>query len=232
MQPGDGHQSTAGMHRVAAPSATLSKGEPSATQSSVPQPSHLYCGAYGLGGSVESHLIPLPSLHDGEGSSFPDLVPSDDTVNSESVMDVEPGDSGAVIWYQVDEFTHTWSAEQFVVSSHIYPGFTGKVSSLTHFPLEPGVRIMPFWIRLLLTPNKAWTPSSLIHLQHQNSTLPWMRLMPLHLPSLLGFSAWLVPFLIILSCSLLLGFKLINCGARLGFFLPLCLWLPRCQHLN
>ena len=26
----------------------------------------------------------------------------------------------------------------FVACSHIYPGFTGKVSSLTHFPLEPG----------------------------------------------------------------------------------------------
>ena len=51
--------------------------------------------------------------------------------------------------------------------------------------------------------------------------------MPLHLQSLLGFSALLVPFLIILSCSLLLPFGLINCGARLGLFLPLCLWLPK-----
>ena len=25
-----------------------------------------------------------------------------------------------------------------VAHSHIYPGFTGKVSSLTHFPPEPG----------------------------------------------------------------------------------------------
>ena len=43
-----------------------------------------------------------------------------------------------MIGYQVDEFTHTWSAERFVARLHIYPGFTGKVSSLTHFPLEPG----------------------------------------------------------------------------------------------
>ena len=43
-----------------------------------------------------------------------------------------------VIGYQVDQFTRTWSAEHFVAHSHIYPGFTGKVSSLTHFPLEPG----------------------------------------------------------------------------------------------
>ena len=83
-------------------------------------------------------------------------------------MGIKPGDSSVVIGYQVDEFTHTWSAEQFVAHSHIYPGFTGKVSSLTHFPLEPGL----FWIRLLLTSNKDWTPSSLIHLRHQIWTLP------------------------------------------------------------
>ena len=34
-------------------------------------------------------------------------------VISESVMGVKPGDSGVVIGYQVDEFTHTWSAEWF-----------------------------------------------------------------------------------------------------------------------
>ena len=89
-------------------------------------------------GALLSHLIPLPSLHDGEGSSFPDLVPSDDAVNSDSVMSVKPGDSSVVIGYQVDEFTCTWSVEQFVACSHIYPGFTGKVSSLIHFPQEPG----------------------------------------------------------------------------------------------
>ena len=38
----------------------------------------------------------------------------------------------------MDEFTCTLSVELFVAHSHIYPGFTGKVSSLTHFPLEPG----------------------------------------------------------------------------------------------
>ena len=58
-------------------------------------------------------------------------------VNSESVMGIKPGDSSVVIGYQVDEFTHTWYAEWFVACSHIYPGFTGKVLSLTHFPLEP-----------------------------------------------------------------------------------------------
>ena len=88
VQPGDGHWSMPGMHKVAAPSTTLSRGEPSATQSAVPQPSHLYGGAYSLRGSAESHPISPQSLHDGEGSSFPGLVPSDDTVISESVMGI------------------------------------------------------------------------------------------------------------------------------------------------
>ena len=87
---------------------------------------------------AESHQNPPPSLHGVDGSSFPGLVPSDNTVNSESAVSIKPGDSGVVIGYQVDEFTHTRSAEQFLAHSYIYPGFTGKVSSLTRFPLEPG----------------------------------------------------------------------------------------------
>ena len=94
------------MHRVAAPSATL-VGGPSATHSAVSQPSHLFGGAYSLWGSAEHHPFPPPYLHDGQGSSFPDLVPSDDVGNSESVMGIKPGDSGVVIEYQVDEFIST-----------------------------------------------------------------------------------------------------------------------------
>ena len=231
MQPGDGHWSIPGMHRVAAPSATLSREEPSAIQSAVPQPSHLYGGAYSLGGSAESHPIPLPSLHDGEGSSFPGLVPSDDMVNSESVMGSKPGDSSVMIRYQVDEFNHTWSAEWFVACSHIYPGFTGNVSSLTHFLLEPGCEDYAFLDQAVadfeqdldsILTDSFETPELDTSLDEPDVIIS----------SVSSFSAQLAPFLIILSHSLLLAFKLINCGARLGFFLPLCLWLPRCWLLN
>ena len=115
MQPGDGHQPIPGIHRVAAPSNALSRGEPPATQSAALQPFQLYGWPYNFGGSADSHLIPPSSLHDGEGSSFPGLVPSDDIVNSESAVGIKPCDSGVVIGYQVDEFIHTWSAEQLVV---------------------------------------------------------------------------------------------------------------------
>ena len=36
VQPGDGHRSTPGMHRVAAPTATVGRVEPSATHSATP----------------------------------------------------------------------------------------------------------------------------------------------------------------------------------------------------
>ena len=49
-----------------------------------------------------------------------------------------------MILYQVDEFACTWSVEQYVTHSHIYPGFMGMVSSLNHFPLEPGCKDYSF----------------------------------------------------------------------------------------
>ena len=87
------------VYRVAAPSTALSRGELQATQSAVPLPSQLYGGAYSFGGLAEGHLIPPPSLHHGEGSSFLGLVPSNDTVDSESLVGINPGDSGVVIGY-------------------------------------------------------------------------------------------------------------------------------------
>ena len=66
-------------------------------------PSHpkYMVGHNSFGDLPESHPIPLPSLHGGEESSFPGLFPSDDTVNSESVLDIKAGDSGVMIGYQV-----------------------------------------------------------------------------------------------------------------------------------
>ena len=36
------------------------------------------------------------------GRCPPDQVPCNGTVDSKSVVDIKPGDSGAEIWYQVD----------------------------------------------------------------------------------------------------------------------------------
>ena len=138
VQPGDGPWPTLGMHRVVTPSTTLSRG--SLMLLSLLFPSHpIYMvghSALGVWQRVTQSLH-LPYMV-GRGLLFSGLFPSNDMVGYETVMGIKPGDSALVIGYQGDEFTHTWSAEQFVVCSHIYPGFTGKVSSLTHFPLELG----------------------------------------------------------------------------------------------
>ena len=128
-------------------SLCLEQGEPHATHLTVSQPFQLYGGAYRFWGLAESHLIPLPSPHGREGSSFQGNVPADDTGNSESVVGVKPGDSFEVIGYQVDEFTCTLSAEHLIAQSHIYPGFMGKMSTLTYFPLEPGCEDYSIWTR-------------------------------------------------------------------------------------
>ena len=71
------------MYGVAAPSTTLSRG------------SHLllsqlsfnhsnYMVGHTVWGAWQSHPIPPPSLHGGEGSSFQGLVSSSGMVNSES----------------------------------------------------------------------------------------------------------------------------------------------------
>ena len=63
-------------------------------------------------GVQQCDLIPLLSSHDREGTSFPGCVPPDDMVNS--VLGIKLGDSGVVIGYHIDIFTHTWLVKHFV----------------------------------------------------------------------------------------------------------------------
>ena len=76
-------------------------------------------------GAQQSHPISLPSLHGREGFSFPVLTSSNSTVNYKYVVVVELNDSGVMIGYQVDEFSHTLLADHFVAQSHSYPGLVG-----------------------------------------------------------------------------------------------------------
>ena len=85
--------------------------ELNATHLAVSQPIHQYGGAYSFGGSAGIHPILLPSLHGGEGSSFPGILLSNDMVNSKSVVGIKLGNSGLVIMYHVDEFIHTCFVE-------------------------------------------------------------------------------------------------------------------------
>ena len=109
---------------------------------------------YGRGIQLWRLSIELPNtsafLHGGE-ASFQFSAPPDNTVNPKSMVGINSCDSVVVIGYQVDEFTHTWLAECIIAQSHIYPCFTGKMSILTLYPLEPGCEDYSFLDQTLKT---------------------------------------------------------------------------------
>ena len=84
-----------------------------ATHSAVPQQVHSYGLAYSFGGPLESYLIPLPSLHVHGVRGLPLQVVfhlmTQSTPNLWWVLNW--GDSGVMMGYQVDKFTHVWFAE-------------------------------------------------------------------------------------------------------------------------
>ena len=45
-----------------------------------------------------------------ERGFLPDSVPPDDKVGFESLVGIQPGDSGVVMGYQANIFSYTWSA--------------------------------------------------------------------------------------------------------------------------
>ena len=158
----------------------------------VPQPFHLYGGTYSFGGLAVIQSLHLPYMV-GRGLLFQVVSHPHDMVNSESVVGIKPHDSDVVIGYQVDKFTCTWLVEGFVAQSHMYPGFKGKVSTLTHFPLQWGCEVYSF-LDQAVKQLWAWSwfyPYGLS--THQNWMLPFRRLKPCLLLSLNGFCACLVP---------------------------------------
>ena len=181
---------------------------------------------------MASHQIPPLSLHSGEGSSFLGLVLPNDMVDSESAVGIKPGDSGVVIGYQVDEFTCTCSAKWFVACSQIYSGFTGKVSSLTHFPMELGCGNYSFLDQVVADFEKGLDSilnDSISALELgtsldepaaiTSSVSSWF----LHLASTISDTSELQLAPSIRSCKLW-------CQDRV--FLAPVPCLPRCQHLN
>ena len=169
----------------------------------------------------------------GRGLLFQVLVPSDDTANSESAMGIKPGDSGVVIGYKVDEFTHTWSAEQFVACSHIYPGFIGKVSSLTHFPLEPQCEDYAFIDQAVVDFEQGL--DSILTDSLETPELDTS----LEEPDAVTFSSVSSGFLCSVSAlsdnskpQLAPSIHTCKLWCQARALLALCLWLPRFQHLN
>ena len=181
---------------------------------------------------VGEHLATLPSLHGVEGSYYPGSAQPYDMDIFKSVVGIKPGDSGVVIGYQVGEFTHTCSAEYLIAWSHVYPGFTDKVSILIHFLFKPDCEDYSFWNRQLNALSIVLILSLWAPLIHQNWMHPLIRLMQCLLHSLQGIYAWLVIFLIILDCSFLLASNLVNYGAMVGLCFCLYHRQVKCKLLS
>ena len=97
---------------------------------------------------VESHLVPPPSIHGGKGSTFAGSAPPNDMDDFESVVGVKLSDSGVVIRYQVDEFTHTLGQQSVSLFDHTF--ILVSWVRCPHWPtshLNQAVRIFPFWTR-------------------------------------------------------------------------------------
>ena len=127
---------------------------------------------------------------------------------------MKPGDSSAVMGYQVGEFTHTWSAEHFVDQSHIYPDFMGNVSSITHFSLQPGCEDYSFLIQAVADFEQGLDSILIDFIEMLELDASFEE------PDILTSSdssrfLHSVPFLILLNCRLLLASYLLGYGARL-----------------
>ena len=108
------------------------------------------------------------------------------------------------------------------VHSHIYPGFTGKVSSLDHFALEPECEDYSFLDQAVA--DFEWGLDSILTDSLKTAELDTFLDEPDVITSSVssGFLHLLL-FLILLIHSLLLTSDLFNYGARLGHFFHLCL---------
>ena len=93
--------------RVVVPFTASNRGASSYKYSCSPVIQSIWWGIQ-LWGWGESHLTHLLSLHGRYGSSFPGLVPSNDTVTCASMLAIKPCDSYVVIGYQVHKYTQTW----------------------------------------------------------------------------------------------------------------------------
>ena len=93
-----------------------------------------YGAVYRFGGLEWSHLIPLPSIHGGEESSLPGLVPPNDIIDTKSLAGVKLGipEQAMDVWF-INILT---LGQQNVFCSTIYARFMDRISTLAYFLLE------------------------------------------------------------------------------------------------
>ena len=145
------------------------------------------------------------------GRVFSKLFPPHGMVDSKSVLGNEPCDSGVVNGYQVDEFTHNWSAQHIVAQSHIYPGFMDQLSTLTHLVLESACEDC-FFLDQAVKNLEHGLGSTITH----SINTPELDASFDEADTCQSFCTWLVPFLIFTDHSLHLASNLVDYGASLG----------------
>ena len=142
-------------------------------------------------GVLQSHLIPPLSSHGRRGLLF-HLVLHLMTWSTLNLWWAWNLVTCVMTGNQIDEFTPILLAEPFVAQSHIYHGFMGKMSKLTHFQLHLVCKDYSFLTRQIRISNMVLILSSKTPKTHQNWINPLMRLTPCLLQFLRVFCTWLV----------------------------------------
>ena len=131
---------------------------------------------------------------------------------------IKPGDSGVMIWHQVDGFTHTWLMECFIVFT-LVPGVGYQHEPTSH--LNQGVRITPVWTKQWLW---AWAwhypPGFCQHTR--NGCILWWGWCHAFFSLFRVSNAKIIPFLMIPDCSLFLVSSVIHYSVSLGHSYIIC----------
>ena len=150
-------------------------------------------------------------------------------VDSEFAVGIKSGNSGVMFGYQVDEFTCTWSTEGFFGQSHIYPGFTGKVSTLSYFPPEPVWEDYSFLDQAVEDFKQSWFYPHRLYWYTKTGCILWWGWCHAF------FSLFMVSMSIsttaLIDCSFLLRSNVVSYGGRLGHSFYLYYRQIKCQSL-
>ena len=115
---------------------------------------------------------------------------------------------GEMVGYHFDKWTHTWLVENFIAQSHNCPGFIGKVFLLTNSFLEPGCADYSYLDQGVddLKQSLDFILTDSVHMLELDGIASSVSS---------GLLSFVVLFLIIIDCSLLLVLNFIYYGALL-----------------
>ena len=127
---------------------------------------------------------------------------------------------------------HVEKGEHFVVQSHTYPAFMGKVSSLTHFMLESGCEDYSFLDQAVADFEQGLdsTITNSVKTLELDASFEESCGVPSSVSS--GFLYMVSTISDASKLQLAPSIKSHKLWCRLEHYFCLCLWQTRCQHLN